>query len=168
MTSRRAASDTYEVIASRNMYLSDDSIMEAIGMGPIIVEVMVKGKIEKIRIKYVFSYGHVASKFALNEQVVVKWVESAIQTNECIVRGPNGEMDAIGLYKGNLFEINISKLHRADVANLVQLLENDGAHKFGHRQLEHLIVKHMYALQSLVSNLNRDKVHRHTCSSICE
>jgi hypothetical protein len=80
MTSHRAAFDTYEVIAPRNMYLSDESVMKAIGTSPTIVKVMVKGKIKKIRIKYVFSYAHVASKFALDEQVVAKWVESAFQT----------------------------------------------------------------------------------------
>lgn len=36
---------TYKVIVTYNVYLGDDSIMNTIGMGSIVVEVMVKGKI---------------------------------------------------------------------------------------------------------------------------
>jgi hypothetical protein len=48
-----------------------DSIIEAIGMGSIIVEVMVEGKIERICIKDAY----IASKFVLDEQVFVKWLK---------------------------------------------------------------------------------------------
>lgn len=44
MTSRRAVFDIYEIIAPRNVYLGEDNVVEAIGMGFIIDEVMVKGK----------------------------------------------------------------------------------------------------------------------------
>jgi hypothetical protein len=37
--------NTYEVIAPNIVYLDDDSIMKVVGMGSIVVEVMVKGKI---------------------------------------------------------------------------------------------------------------------------
>jgi NAD-dependent dihydropyrimidine dehydrogenase PreA subunit len=44
MTPHRAAFDMYEVIPTRNVHMGDDSIVEAIGMGSILVEVMVKGE----------------------------------------------------------------------------------------------------------------------------
>ena len=44
MTSHRATFDTYEVVASQNVHLGNDSIVEAIGMGSIVVEVIIKGK----------------------------------------------------------------------------------------------------------------------------
>ena len=50
MTSHRLAFDTYEVLTSRSVHLGDDSILEAIGIGSIVVEVMVRDKIDKIRI----------------------------------------------------------------------------------------------------------------------
>jgi hypothetical protein len=43
MTPHRATFDMYEVIPTRNVHMGDDSIVEAIGMGSILVEVMVKG-----------------------------------------------------------------------------------------------------------------------------
>ncbi len=43
MTPHRAAFDMYEVIPTRNVHMGDDSTVEAIGMGSILVEVMVKG-----------------------------------------------------------------------------------------------------------------------------
>lgn len=46
MTLCRAAFNTYEVIASRNVHLGDNDVVKAIGMGSIIVEAIVKGKID--------------------------------------------------------------------------------------------------------------------------
>jgi hypothetical protein len=39
MTPHKVAFDMYEVIPTRNVHMSDDSIVEAIGMGSILVEV---------------------------------------------------------------------------------------------------------------------------------
>ena len=54
MTSHRAAFYIYEVIAPYNVYLGDNSIIELIGMGSIIVEPLVTSKIKKICIKDAF------------------------------------------------------------------------------------------------------------------
>lgn len=51
ITSYRAAFDTYEIIAPRHAHLGNDNFMEAIGIGCIIVEMMVKGKTKRICIK---------------------------------------------------------------------------------------------------------------------
>jgi hypothetical protein len=51
MTPHRATFDMYEVIPTRNVHMGDDTIVEAIGMGSILVEVMVKGRTKRIRIK---------------------------------------------------------------------------------------------------------------------
>lgn len=47
----RGTFDTYEVIASCNVYLDDDSVVKLIRMNSIVVEVMVRGKIKRICIK---------------------------------------------------------------------------------------------------------------------
>lgn len=66
MTSRRVAFDTYEVIASRNVYLEGNSVMKAVKMGSIIVDVTVRGKIKRVRIKNAFlmcpSYKKICSR----------------------------------------------------------------------------------------------------------
>ena len=50
MTSHRAKFNMYEAISSCNVYLDDDSVVEAIGMGSIVVETIVRGQINRIRI----------------------------------------------------------------------------------------------------------------------
>lgn len=45
MTSHRAKFNMYEAISSYNVYLDDDSVVKAIGMGSIVVETIVRGKI---------------------------------------------------------------------------------------------------------------------------
>lgn len=45
MTSHMTTFDIQEVLAPCNVYLGVDSIIEAIGMGSILIEVMVEGKI---------------------------------------------------------------------------------------------------------------------------
>ena len=45
MTLHRATLDTYEIIASHNVHLADNNVVEAIEMGSIIVEAIVKVKI---------------------------------------------------------------------------------------------------------------------------
>jgi len=42
-----------EVMALQNVHLGDDSIVRAIGMDSIVVEVIVKGKTKKFRIEHV-------------------------------------------------------------------------------------------------------------------
>jgi hypothetical protein len=50
MTSHRLAFDTYEVLNSRSVHLGNDSILEAIDIRSNVMEVMVRGKINKIHI----------------------------------------------------------------------------------------------------------------------
>ena len=51
MTPHRVAFHTYEVISPRNVHLGDDSIVDAIGVGSIIVEVLVRGHLKKVTMK---------------------------------------------------------------------------------------------------------------------
>lgn len=83
------------------------------------------------------------SKFLSNEWKV------QFNLNERIVKSGDGEVNAIGLHKGNLYEIQLSKVHRVDVANLAQSLVKGHARELGHRWLEHLNVKCMYAPSKL-------------------
>ncbi len=54
MTPYKATFDTYEVIILQNEHMRDDSIIEAIGMGSIVIEVMVKCQTKRIKIKDTF------------------------------------------------------------------------------------------------------------------
>ena len=52
---------------------------------------------------------------------------------------------------GNLYEIHFTKVHRVDVANLVQSPTKDGVLKLWHHRLSHLNVKDVHTLQNMVS-----------------
>ena len=50
MTSHKVAFATYNVISPHNMHLDDDRVVEAIGIGSVVVRVETRGKIHRIRI----------------------------------------------------------------------------------------------------------------------
>lgn len=62
MTSHSAALVTYEIIVP-NVNLNDDSVVEAMRMDFIIVEVIVKDKMKRIRINDVFHVPNFKSYF---------------------------------------------------------------------------------------------------------
>ena len=54
MTSHKAALNTYEVITPRNVYLDDNTVVQAFGMRSIVVEAILEGKLKQICIQDVF------------------------------------------------------------------------------------------------------------------
>lgn len=99
-----ATFDTYEVIDSRNVYLDDDSVVEAIGMGCIIGEIIVKGKIKIICIKNTFHVPKLQANLLSVNKLLLDGLKVQFNLNEYIVRGPNREVNVIGLHKGNLYK----------------------------------------------------------------
>ena len=51
ISSHKAVFDMYEVITPHNVHLDDNNIVQAIEMESIVVEALLKGKINQIRIK---------------------------------------------------------------------------------------------------------------------
>lgn len=163
-----ATFDTYEVIDSRNVYLDDDSVVEAIRMGCIIDEIIVKDKIKIICIKNTFHVPKLQANLLSVNKLLLDGLKVQFNLNEYIVRGPDREVNVIGLHKGNLYETQFSKVHGADVANLAQSMAKDGAFELGCRRLKHLNMKHIHALQSSMSDLNLGKVRCYIFLLICE
>ena len=63
----------------------------------------------------------------------------------------------MGLYKGNLYEIDFINVHGLDAIDLVQASNTNNSFQLWHHQLGHLIVKDTCALQSIVSGLDLNK-----------
>lgn len=97
MTSNGVAFDTYEVIAPSNVYLNDDNIVQAIGMGSIVNDVLVKGKIKRICIKYVLHMPKLKANLLLVSKVLSNILKVRFNLNECIVRHTDDEVVAIVL-----------------------------------------------------------------------
>jgi hypothetical protein len=112
MTPHRAAFDMYEVIPKRNVIMSDDSIVEAIGMGSILVEVMVKGQTKRVRIKDVLHVPKLHANLLSVSKILSSGCKVQFNMNECIVRAFDGEVIAIALRDGNLYEVTFTKAYR--------------------------------------------------------
>src|SRR5918997_5494584 len=118
MTPHRVAFDTYEVITSRNVHLGDDSVVDAVGIGSIVVQVLVRGNPKRLRIKDVL---HVP-KLQANLLSVSKFVSSGMKVqfnvDGCTLRAPNGDVLAVAPHEDNLYQVTFAKVYRAEVANL--------------------------------------------------
>ena len=75
MTFHKVALDTYKIIASRNVYLDDDGIIEIIEMDSIVVEILMRYKIKTIYIKNAL---HV-SKLQANLLLVSKFLSNGLE-----------------------------------------------------------------------------------------
>jgi hypothetical protein len=88
--------------------------------------------------------------------------------NECIVRAFDGEVIAIALREGNLYQVTFTKMCEMHVANAAQTSTIDGALELWHRRLSHLNVKGVHALQNMVSGMNLGNMPCLTSSFDCE
>ena len=140
MTLYRAAFDTYEVITPYNVHLDDNSVVEAIGMGSIIVEAIVKGKINQIRIKNVLHVSKLHANLLSVSKLVSNGLKVQFNLNECIVKSCDGEAIAIAPREA-IIQNQFCEGAQAEAANLVQSPTEDGALELWHRRLGHLNVK---------------------------
>lgn len=77
------AFNTYKVIAPGHVYLGDDSIREAIGMGSIVVKALVKDKIKKICIKKIH-VPKLQANLLLVSKIMLNGLKMQFNLNECI------------------------------------------------------------------------------------
>lgn len=86
ITSHKAAFSTYEVIATCNVHLDDESVVEAIGIASIVVKAFVRDKINRIHIKDKFHM----PKLLANLLSVIKLVSNGFKIqfnlNECFIK----------------------------------------------------------------------------------
>ena len=112
-----------------------NNIVYAIGMGSIVMEAILEGKINQTYKKNVL---HVPKLF-VNLLSVNKFVSHALNVqfnlNECIVIFFDSEAIAITPRKRNLYKFNFVKVHEAETANLVQFPTGDGVLEICHRRL---------------------------------
>jgi len=77
--------------------------------------------------------------------------------NEGIVRAFYGEVIAIALREGNLYQMTFTKVCEMHVTNLAQTSTIDGALELWHCRLGHLNIKGVHARQNMVSSMNLGK-----------
>lgn len=152
MTLDMAPFDTHDIIALRNKHLDTNSIVETIGMGFIVMEAIMKGNINQIRIK---DMHHVSMRHAslhFMNKLVSNDLRIQFNLNKWIVKSCNGAP-----YKGLLYEINLVNVNKADATNLVQSPMGDDMLELWHRRLSHLYLKGVHILQNMVTDMNLGK-----------
>lgn len=86
MVFQKVTFDTYKAFAPYNVYLNDDSIVEAIGMSFIIIEILVKDKTKR----FLFNDALFISKLQENLLSVSKILPNRLivkfNLNECILK----------------------------------------------------------------------------------
>jgi len=160
--------DMYEVIPTRNVHMGDDTIVEAIGMGSILVEVMVKGQTKRIRIKDMLHVPKLHANLLSMSKILSSGCKVQFNMNECIVRAFDGEVIAIALREGNLYQMTFTKVCEMHVANLAQTSTIDGALELWHRRPRDLNIKGVHAFQNMVSGMNLGNMPCLTSSFVCE
>ena len=157
MTSHRAAFDTYEIITPRNVHLGDNGIIQAIGKEFIIAEATFEGKINQIHIKDMLHVPELYANLPSVNKLMSNSLKVQFNLNKCIVKFCNDEAIAIVPHKRNMYKINSTKVHEAEMATLVQSSTGDGVLELCHLCLGHLNVKGFHPLQNMVSDMNIGK-----------
>lgn len=99
--------DTYEVIAPRNVYVDDDSVVKAIGMGSIVVGAIVRGKINQIGIKDAFHVNNFKSNLLSMNKLMSNSLKVQFNLKECFVKIGDGKIITIAPHKDNLYKWNL-------------------------------------------------------------
>jgi hypothetical protein len=110
IVSHNAAFNIYEVITPRNVYLGENSIFEAIGMGSIVVENIIKNSINQTHIKYILHVSKLHANMLSMSKLVSNDLNVLFKLNECIVKSCHSEAIAIAPREGKLYEINFVKV----------------------------------------------------------
>ena len=138
--------------------LGDDNILEVIGIGSIVVEVMVRGNINKIRINECLHVPKLHANLLSVNKLVSSGLKVQFNINECIIRASDDDTVAIAPREGNLYHLHVVKEHGMDAANSVQSNGRDGGLQLWHRRLGHLNEKGVPALRSMVTDIDLTQV----------
>ena len=118
MTPNRHAFDTYESISSRNVFLGDNGMVEALGKGSILVESQVKGKMRRIRIYDVLHVPKLHANLLSVSKLVARGLRVHFDKSGCIVCTQEGEVLAMASLEANLYQMELKKVHGAEVSTL--------------------------------------------------
>ena len=166
MSPHRAHFDTFEAIAARKVFMGDDSVLQALGRGSILVDTLVEGGTKRIRFKDVLY----VPKLGSNLLSVSKIVEGGLQVQfgglGCLVKALNGDIQAIASREGNLYRLQCKTVLGGESAQ-VATSSKEGLILW-HRRMGHLNVQSLRALPGLVSGLDLPNLHGDNLLKACE
>ena len=166
MSPHRADFDTFESTSPRKVFMGDDSVLQAIGRGSILVDTKVGGCTKRIRFKDVLYVPKLQSNLLSVSKIVDKGLNVQIGALGCSIKALNGETQAIASRDGKLFRLRCKTVHRGDQAH-VATSTNEGLILW-HQRMGHLNVQSLKTLPSLVNGLDHSILHGDSLPSACE
>lgn len=154
MTPYKCSFNTYQPIPATKVWLGDNGMVQAIGMGTIVVEVVVKGISKRITLKDVLHVPKMKKNLLSVSKLVSHGCKVQFNMNGCFVRTMEGKEVAKGIRDGNLYIINCKRINGVEVAAFAEFPSNEDKVGIWHQRLGHLNAKSMKELQSMVSGLD--------------
>lgn len=168
MAPNRTCFQSYHVISPKNVILGDDTVLQAVGKGSIVVDTEVKGRVKTITIHDVLHVPKLKANLLSVRHLVMKHLRVEFSDQGCFVLSPSHEEVAIIHEVNGLYQIKFSKMHAAECATLVQSSSNEDKLALWHRRLGHLNVKSVKALRGMVSGMDLAQSHVAPSSFTCE
>jgi hypothetical protein len=151
----------YERISPRKVFISDDTILEAIGKGNIKATMQVGGELTHTTITQVFHVPKMKNSFILVSKLISKGFKVEFDKDGCKVNNARGVIVAEARRDKNLYFFNVNV--RKDMTQVANSLE-EGA-MFWHERLGHLNMASLKELDAMVDGMNLKEVLLHC---ICE
>ena len=164
----RQVFDTYHTIVAKKVFMGNDGMVEAVGMGSIVVEIDVKSKLQRIRFKDVLHMPKLHANLLSVSKLVSGGLKVHFSMMGCVVRAAHIKMLATTSREGNLYQVVCKKVNVVEVATLAHSSPNDESLELWHRRLGHLNVKSVKAFQTMVSGMNLGKLLCDVVALTCE
>ena len=169
MTPNRHAFDTYESISSRNVFLGDNGMVEALGKGSMLVESHVKGKVKKIRIYDVLHVPKLHANLLSVGKLIARGLKVHFNKSGCIVCTQEGQMLAMASLEANLYQMELKVVKGAEMSTLAHTsAKEDNTLELWHKRLGHLNVKSVNTLKHMVIGMDLGKCWSNVDSFQCE
>ena len=145
MTSYKSTFDMYEVITPHNVYLYDNSVVQAIGVGCIFEEAILEDKINQIYIKDVLHILKLQINLLLVNKLVSDGLKVQYNLNKCIVKSCNDE--------GTMNRTMRLQLVRNKLCERVESGSGQLTLELRHCHLSHLNVKGVHTFQNMMNGM---------------
>ena len=120
MSPNRSCFQSYHLISPKNVILGDDTVLEAMNKGSIIVDTEVKGRVKTITIKDVLHVPKLKANLLSLQHLVLKHLGVEFSDERYVVLSPSREEVAIIHEVNGFYQMKFSKVHGAESAALVQ------------------------------------------------
>ena len=166
MSPNRSDFDTFESISARKVYMGDDTVLQAIGRGSIVVKTVARDNTKRIRFHDVLYVPKLQSNLLSVSKIVQGGLNVEFGALGCTVKDDHGHTLALAARVNNLYRMRCTKVSGSEDAKVAASKE-EGL-KLWHRRMGHLNVKSLVQLPSLVSGLDLSHTNAAPSSLTCE